>query len=656
MEIIPRSLMMLQLTELRLVYYDDSPSKEILKVLPFLENLEEIPNTITKATTAGCPIETKRSSSDSLAENSNPYDMNTTSRGSFLELIEAFMEPVSSFTQESSPEPKAPLDEQENTSTPSWIEQQFIAEFARNSSSLDATESCYDIFAIGSTADPERLNAVLEDQQQSVDHIQRKLKENVNQIEEDRTKGHPENPTVIPGYSHDGERATEMLSSTKQDEKGEYTPNITLETITVPDLKPRTVSRVSQDDDAAMVMRKPRAESEIHIEMYPPTVQWDTEQGPNITFPVEENHGIAEEHSEAPATIPIDDTSLKHAQLRCRINAVLQHIDQHVCEGVPLIGRQKLNWDDCTLEEGILQPTVATLEATKGKRIKHQRLQLIVRMLATVHQLLTTGTSCTKRELYYLHLDLVRSPACCYAALADVCALLDVEPWEVNVFNTSKGLIAGPLVLIMGSGETIDCSTCRWGTPVPMDVSSVMLVQSTAKAVLVVEKDTVFKRLLEDGLMAKCANSLLLITAKGYPDVSTRLLLRKIVDTLGLPVYALVDADPHGIEILCVYKFGSLAMAHRQQSLAVPTIQWIGLFPSDIELLGLHSISLRDNELRKIELMIERPYAAGLIKKELLLLRQLAVKTEIESLFHIASDFIITVYLKQKLKECSIGS
>uniref|UniRef100_A0A182FBX0 DNA topoisomerase (ATP-hydrolyzing) n=2 Tax=Anopheles albimanus TaxID=7167 RepID=A0A182FBX0_ANOAL len=370
----------------------------------------------------------------------------------------------------------------------------------------------------------------------------------------------------------------------------------------------------------------------------------------------EENHEGAEEPLHVPVSGPIDDLALKHAQLRCRINALLQHIEQHVCEGAPLIGRQKLNWDDCTIEEGILQPTVATLEATRGKRIRQQRLQLIVRMLANVHQLLTTGTSCTKRELYYLNLDLVRSPACSYAALADVCALLDVEPWELNVFNTSKGLIAGPLVLTLGSGETIDCGRCRWGTPVPMDVGSVMMLQSTAKAVLIVEKDTVFKRLLEDGLMSKSANSVLLITAKGYPDVSTRLLLRKIVDTLSLPMYALVDADPHGIEILCVYKFGSLAMAHRQQSLAIPSIQWIGLFPSDIELLGLHSIPLRDGELRKIELMIERPYASGLIKKELLLLRQLAVKTEIESLFHIASDFIITVYLKQKLKECVIGN
>lgn len=49
-----------------------------------------------------------------------------------------------------------------------------------------------------------------------------------------------------------------------------------------------------------------------------------------------------------------------------------------------------------------------------------------------------------------------------------------------------------------------------------------------------------------------------LLQAKGYPDVSTRLLLKKISDWTHVPIYGLMDADPHGIEIFCVYKFGSL--------------------------------------------------------------------------------------------------
>lgn len=40
-----------------------------------------------------------------------------------------------------------------------------------------------------------------------------------------------------------------------------------------------------------------------------------------------------------------------------------------------------------------------------------------------------------------------------------------------------------------------------------------------------------------------------IITGKGQPDVATRLFLRKVKDTLNIPVFALVDADPYGLKV-----------------------------------------------------------------------------------------------------------
>jgi DNA topoisomerase VI subunit A len=48
------------------------------------------------------------------------------------------------------------------------------------------------------------------------------------------------------------------------------------------------------------------------------------------------------------------------------------------------------------------------------------------------------------------------------------------------------------------------------------------------------------------------------LQGKGFPDVATRLLVRLLWKFLGVPVLVLVDADPHGVEIMCVYRFGSL--------------------------------------------------------------------------------------------------
>ncbi|XP_049292128.1 meiotic recombination protein SPO11 [Anopheles funestus] len=388
--------------------------------------------------------------------------------------------------------------------------------------------------------------------------------------------------------------------------------------------------------------------------------QWntDTQYGPeHLSHNGEKDSG----YDETKAVTDKEDTlshtdeseiSEHHRQIQVRIVELLHQIERSVNEGTALTIRRKPRWDTCTIENGILQTSDPSHEGRAIRPSNARRLQLMVKILATIYQLLATGTSCTKRELYYLHLDVAQTPAYTYAVLDDIGALLDADTWEMNVFNTSKGLIAGPMVLILSDGLTIDCSTNRWGTPVPLDVSSVVELRTTAKMVLVVEKDTVFKRLLEDGILNLFPETLVLVTAKGYPDVSTRLLLKKIADWAKVPIYALMDADPHGIEIFCIYKFGSLAMVHQQRSLAVPSMRWIGLFPSDIELLGLQGVPLRDRELKRIEQMIKRPYTEGHIQRELLLLSQLATKAEIESLYNIASDFITTVYLKGKFKEC----
>jgi hypothetical protein len=65
---------------------------------------------------------------------------------------------------------------------------------------------------------------------------------------------------------------------------------------------------------------------------------------------------------------------------------------------------------------------------------------------------------------------------------------------------------------------------------------------------------TVLAALQPCGLSEVCCS----LQGKGFPDVATRLLVQLLWKSLGVPVLALVDADPHGIEIMCVYRFGSL--------------------------------------------------------------------------------------------------
>ena len=54
-----------------------------------------------------------------------------------------------------------------------------------------------------------------------------------------------------------------------------------------------------------------------------------------------------------------------------------------------------------------------------------------------------------------------------------------------------------------------------------------------------------------DGQQQMCRTyPCIILTAKGQPDVATRLFLRKLKLHLNLPVLALVDSDPYGLRIL----------------------------------------------------------------------------------------------------------
>lgn len=132
--------------------------------------------------------------------------------------------------------------------------------------------------------------------------------------------------------------------------------------------------------------------------------------------------------------------------------------------------------------------------------------------------------------------------------------LFENSTWKfdrLDLLPTSKGLVAGELTLTLADNRIIDC-TVSGGALIPHLASNVISVRSKARLVLIVEKDAVFQKLLEDD----CTSSLncILVTGKGYPDVATRMLVKLLSEKLELPVYIIVDADPFGVDIMCVYR------------------------------------------------------------------------------------------------------
>lgn len=125
---------------------------------------------------------------------------------------------------------------------------------------------------------------------------------------------------------------------------------------------------------------------------------------------------------------------------------------------------------------------------------------------------------------------------------------------SLHVVASEKGVVVGRLSF-REDGDPIDCSRMGvGGKAIPPNVDKVTDIASDALFILLVEKDAAFMRLAEDRFYQKFP--CIILTAKGQPDVASRLFLRRLRDVLRIPVLALVDSDPYGLKILSVYMKG----------------------------------------------------------------------------------------------------
>ncbi|XP_046897162.1 meiotic recombination protein SPO11 isoform X4 [Hypomesus transpacificus] len=278
----------------------------------------------------------------------------------------------------------------------------------------------------------------------------------------------------------------------------------------------------------------------------------------------------------------------------------------------------------------------------------------ILKVLSTIYKLVQSNSYATKRDIYYNDTQLFGSQRIVDSIVDDLSCLLRIPRRKLHVLATSKGLISGALCYLEEDGTRVDCSSSSTAVPVSSNVGGIRNIVSSAKFVLIVEKDATFQRLLDDDLCSKLFPCIM-ITGKGVPDVNSRLMVRKIWDSLHIPIFALVDADPHGIEIMCIYKYGSVAMSFEAHSLTVPSVMWLGLLPSDLQRLRVPEdalIPLTQRDENKLSSLLKRPYLTcqPAWQREMELMQQNKVKAEIQSLASIAPGFLPQVYLPNKLR------
>ncbi|KAH0904752.1 hypothetical protein HID58_044255 [Brassica napus] len=323
---------------------------------------------------------------------------------------------------------------------------------------------------------------------------------------------------------------------------------------------------------------------------------------------------------------------------------------------------------------------------TLRKRSQTYRIDMLLRVLLIVQQLLQENRHGSKRDIYYMHPSAFKAQSVVDRAIADICILFQCSRYNLNVVSPWKYCVCWKWVgtsdsdysasirrhvlvlrstlccrLVMGwlkfreAGRKFDClSSLNTAFPVPVLVEEVEDIVSLAEYILVVEKETVFQRLAND--MFCKTNRCIVVTGRGYPDVSTRRFLRLLMEKLQLPVHCLVDCDPYGFEILATYRFGSMQMAYDIESLRAPEMKWLGAFPSDSEIYGVPQqclLPLTEEDKKRTEAMLLRCYLKREMPQwrlELETMLKRGVKFEIEALSVHSLSFLSEVYIPSKIR------
>jgi len=191
------------------------------------------------------------------------------------------------------------------------------------------------------------------------------------------------------------------------------------------------------------------------------------------------------------------------------------------------------------------------------------------------------------------------------------------------------------------------------GYPIPNNVDSLDFIDHDAKFVIAIETGGMYARLMENGFDEEYGA--ILVHLKGQPARSTRRVLRKLNDSLGLPVVVFTDGDPWSYRIYASVAYGSIKSAHMSELLATPQAQFIGVQPSDISDYNLPSDKLTEQDINALKAELTDPrFATDYWRNQIHLQLEMKLKSEQQAFASRGLDFVTKEYLPTRLSEMGV--
>ncbi|MDP8012772.1 MAG: DNA topoisomerase IV subunit A [Nanoarchaeota archaeon] len=238
-------------------------------------------------------------------------------------------------------------------------------------------------------------------------------------------------------------------------------------------------------------------------------------------------------------------------------------------------------------------------------------------------------------------------------AIEDLELITGLTREQLHINANKAGSVAGE-VIIEDRGDVIDWSKLgSGGWAIPSNVEDIIFRKVDAKFVIYFEKSTMFERANEDKAWKKL--HCVIMSSQGQATRGIRRLLQRLHEEEGLPVYVLVDFDPWGVYIYSAIKFGSIALAHASDRLALPEAKFIGLMAKDIDRYGLrrHLIKFKDIDAVRLKQIKDYDWFKNSKEwqEELSRMEKLQAKVELDAFTAKGLSFMTDEYIPNKIKE-----
>ncbi|WUR05147.1 meiotic recombination protein SPO11-like protein [Vairimorpha necatrix] len=242
---------------------------------------------------------------------------------------------------------------------------------------------------------------------------------------------------------------------------------------------------------------------------------------------------------------------------------------------------------------------------------------------------LLSNTKKNKREIYYNSVEIFKSQSSVDRLIKETCIKLKCTQSDLLISTTLKGIYYGNIVFYKNNKEIINCR----GTSLIPDMSEIERVECKSKMIIVVEKDTIFSKIIRsknqedtkdvlNDTNLKSSDDILFICGKGYPCHNTLALVNKLKH---IKMYGIFDFDPYGVEICTKYK----------------TVQRIGVRREDINKENV--LELTENDIKRIRSLIKK----GICVEDMEYMLENNIKMEIEGIFN-RPGFDILEYIRER--------